>query len=262
MPTSSSESHPGHCIEGFTAAVYSCPGVEAGNVTQVTSRLAVRSAPSRQYINGNRSLNSCASIVRPSIGNAFSSMLKPTPSLCGKAAPMLVQRFPAFPLLSYSSTVKTLRAWIAARFTDRRESVHGSNACVRRVTKNGHPGLARSTDSTAQCCGKNFRRFRIPASRGKPVVCRQWQTPLGACAEAVFFTLRKASSDPLTVKRSRGNLEYRQWCLRSRGNKKRGLGGPQNCGVAIIWIDLRRHSRYRAAGLRAGRRSGTFSTQC
>lgn len=46
---------------------------------------------------------------RPSIGNAFSSILKPFPSLCGKAAPILVQRFPGLPLLSNSSTVKTFK---------------------------------------------------------------------------------------------------------------------------------------------------------
>jgi hypothetical protein len=46
---------------------------------------------------------------RPSIGNARSSMLKPDPSLWGKAAPILVHFFPVLPLLSYSSTVKTLR---------------------------------------------------------------------------------------------------------------------------------------------------------
>jgi hypothetical protein len=46
---------------------------------------------------------------RPSIGNAVSSMLNPSPSLCGNAAPILVQRFCVLPSLSYSSTVKTLR---------------------------------------------------------------------------------------------------------------------------------------------------------
>jgi hypothetical protein len=45
---------------------------------------------------------------RPLRGMALSSMLKPAPSLWGKAAPILVQRLPALPLLSYSSTVKTL----------------------------------------------------------------------------------------------------------------------------------------------------------
>jgi hypothetical protein len=44
----------------------------------------------------------------PSIGKALSSMLNPGPSLWGKAAPILVQRFPAFPLLSYSSTIVTV----------------------------------------------------------------------------------------------------------------------------------------------------------
>lgn len=36
-------------------------------------------------------------------------MLKPMPSLCGNAAPILVHFFWVLPLLSYSSTVKTLR---------------------------------------------------------------------------------------------------------------------------------------------------------
>jgi len=49
---------------------------------------------------------------RPSRGMALSSMLKPEPSLWGNAAPTLVQRLPDLPLLSYSSTVKTLR-WVA-----------------------------------------------------------------------------------------------------------------------------------------------------
>ena len=35
------------------------------------------------------------------------------------------------------------RAWIVTCFSGRRESVRGSNACVRRVTMEGHPGLAR-----------------------------------------------------------------------------------------------------------------------
>jgi len=41
------------------------------------------------------------------MGKARSSMLKPRPSLCGKAAPILVHFFCVLPLLSYSSTVKT-----------------------------------------------------------------------------------------------------------------------------------------------------------
>jgi hypothetical protein len=51
---------------------------------------------------------------RPSTGRAWSSMLNPSPSLCGKAAPILVQRFWALPSLSYSSTVKTLRYVVVA----------------------------------------------------------------------------------------------------------------------------------------------------
>jgi hypothetical protein len=46
---------------------------------------------------------------RPPIGKALSSMLKPGLSLVRKAAPILVRRLPVLPLLSYSSTVKTLR---------------------------------------------------------------------------------------------------------------------------------------------------------
>jgi hypothetical protein len=46
---------------------------------------------------------------RPSTGNALSSIENPGPSLCGKAAQILAQRFWVLPLLSYSSTVKTLR---------------------------------------------------------------------------------------------------------------------------------------------------------
>jgi hypothetical protein len=34
--------------------------------------------------------------------------------------------------------------------------------------------------------GQNFLRFCDPASRRKPVVCRPWQTPLGACASPCF----------------------------------------------------------------------------
>jgi hypothetical protein len=47
---------------------------------------------------------------RPSTGNALSSMLKPVPSLCGKAAPIFVRRFCVLPPRSYSSTVKTRAA--------------------------------------------------------------------------------------------------------------------------------------------------------
>jgi hypothetical protein len=43
------------------------------------------------------------------MGKARSSTLKPEPSLCGKAAPILVHRLLVLPLASYSSTVKTLR---------------------------------------------------------------------------------------------------------------------------------------------------------
>jgi hypothetical protein len=76
-------------------------------------------------------------------------------------------------------------------------------------------------------CGKNFLCFCIPASRRKPVVCHcavlsllraspghtsmyarethashPWQTPLGACAEPLFFTPRSISahSNPLPSK--------------------------------------------------------------
>src|ERR1022692_1789393 len=48
---------------------------------------------------------------RPSTGNALSSIEKPVPSLCGNAAPILVQRFWVLPSRSYSSTLKTLR-WV------------------------------------------------------------------------------------------------------------------------------------------------------
>jgi hypothetical protein len=46
---------------------------------------------------------------RPSIGKALSSMLKPMPSLCGKAAPIRVHFFWVLPLFSYPSTVKTFK---------------------------------------------------------------------------------------------------------------------------------------------------------
>jgi hypothetical protein len=54
-----------------------------------------------------------------------------------------------------------------------RESIHGSNACVRREARDGLTGLARSTDRAAQCCGKNFPDFRFPAASGKPMICRR-----------------------------------------------------------------------------------------
>ena len=74
------------------------------------------------------------------------------------------------------------------------ESVPGSNACVRRVARDGHPGLARSRDSTAQCCGQNFLGFRYRASPRKPVICRPWQIPLDVYVSPVFFTPRPISS--------------------------------------------------------------------
>lgn len=51
----------------------------------------------------------------PSMGNALGSILKPIPSLCGNAVPIRVQRFWVLPLLTYSSTVKTLRL-VSGRF--------------------------------------------------------------------------------------------------------------------------------------------------
>ena len=59
---------------------------------------------------------------------------------------------------------------IARRFAGRCKPIPGSNACIRRVYRDDNPGLARSMDCAAQCCGKNFPRFHFPASRGKPVI--------------------------------------------------------------------------------------------
>jgi hypothetical protein len=42
-------------------------------------------------------------------GEGFPFDGKPGPSLWGRAAPILIQRFPGFPLLSNSSTMNTLR---------------------------------------------------------------------------------------------------------------------------------------------------------
>ena len=40
------------------------------------------------------------------------------------------------------------------RATQLRAPEHGRNACVMRVTTEGHPGLERSKDSVAQCSGR------------------------------------------------------------------------------------------------------------
>ena len=45
----------------------------------------------------------------PSTGKAFSSMLNPAPSLCGKAAPILVQRLFGIPCLTPSSLGAALK---------------------------------------------------------------------------------------------------------------------------------------------------------
>ena len=40
----------------------------------------------------------------------------------------------------------------------------GCDTCVARADRDGHPGLARSMESAAQCCGKTFLRFCRNAS--------------------------------------------------------------------------------------------------
>jgi hypothetical protein len=77
--------------------------------------------------------------------------------------------------------------WIGCHFSGRRESVLGSNACVRRVGKDDNPGLARSMDCAAQCCGKNFLRYCNPASRRKPGVCRSVPNPARRIRRARVF---------------------------------------------------------------------------
>src|SRR5258705_3753504 len=47
----------------------------------------------------------------------------------------------------------------------RRTGSHGRNACVARVTMDGHPGLARSRDSVAQCPQGEAQERRVLASR-------------------------------------------------------------------------------------------------
>jgi hypothetical protein len=57
-------------------------------------------------------------------------------------------------------------------------SRHGSNACVRRVARHGHPGLARSKDCTAQWIhggrrsGGPGREFGRPLASSCLTVCR------------------------------------------------------------------------------------------
>src|ERR1035438_1087974 len=126
------------------------------------------------------------------------------------------------------------RAWIVTCCPDRCKSVHGSNACVRREAMYGHPGLARSRESTAQCCGQNFLRFCGPASRRKPVVCHPWQTSLVACDEPMFFTLRK------TNKRSTASAERTAVLGSTSGHapsaRKRDLMDPQQLGHESAWF--------------------------
>jgi hypothetical protein len=78
---------------------------------------------------------------RPSSGTALSSILKPRPSLWGKAAPILVHRLPVLPLLSNSSTVKTLR-WVGV--------------CVGV----GAAGDVKSNSGTCEWAGNNWRMHR------------------------------------------------------------------------------------------------------
>ena len=63
--------------------------------------LPLRPLPSS--VSGGRTTN------LPSTAKALSSVENPIPSLRGKAAPMRVHFYWVLPLLSYSSTVKTLR---------------------------------------------------------------------------------------------------------------------------------------------------------
>jgi hypothetical protein len=90
---------------------------DAAKVTGCDLKLAKKRGGTREGPRGRRqagyldrsSLESGGNTTsRPSSGIALSSMLKPGPSLWGKAAPILVQRLPALPLLSYSSTVKNV----------------------------------------------------------------------------------------------------------------------------------------------------------
>jgi hypothetical protein len=76
----------------------------------------------------------------------------------------------------------------------RRKSIPGSNACVRRVATDGHPGLARSMDSTPQCCGKNLRRFAI-LLRCKPGFTIHGE-PACRMRRALFFTPRNKYAQP------------------------------------------------------------------
>jgi hypothetical protein len=122
-------------------------------------------------------------------------------------------------LLAYSDGIrKTARTAVGSaglvtrgHVRGRCKSVHGSKACVRRVTEDGHPALARRRDSTAQRVEQNFPRFcprcfascfaavqpghpcpvvrrraALPASRGKRVIFNPVKIPLDACVSPRF----------------------------------------------------------------------------
>jgi hypothetical protein len=136
------------------------------------------------------------------------------------------------------------------RFPDRREPTHGSNACVRRVAEDGHPGLARSTDCAAQCCEKNFsgfcprrfgsclaavqpghscpvvrRRAAHPAAPKKPVICQSMANAARRIRRALFFTLREAHSDP-------GRPCNAGAAYHVNGNKRRTMSATANGHIA------------------------------
>ena len=83
------------------------------------------------------------------------------PSLCGNAAPILVQRLPALPLLSYSSTVKE---WIVARFPGRCEFIALRRPCFAQALGNHRGCPFDACVSPLERCGKNFPVLHAPAS--------------------------------------------------------------------------------------------------
>jgi hypothetical protein len=61
--------------------------------------------------------------------------------------------------------------------------------------------------STLGGCGQNFLRYRLPATRRKPVICLPWQIPFDVSVSPVFCTPRKTNFDPLEVRNCLRNAQ-------------------------------------------------------
>ena len=139
---------------------------------------------------------------RPSTGKALSSMLKPSPSLCGNAAPMRVQSGASFVLRTAVNPFRyavpaTRKPWVA-------------------VT--GHPSIA--CDRPLEAPGKTFCAIAVvqrAESQGFAIV----QIPLDAYVSPLFRAVRKTN-----------RALHLRWARRTRysslhrGKQKKGAQRP------------------------------------